>query len=127
MVEIDDEKDCASTSSLHRLLDPAIPSNENVSTALSETPKSENLKTNSSVAPPCVPSSISNLSTTTLATQPCLSTCDLPLIMHIYSPSHKHHHVLPRHHVSTEDCLLYTSDAADERSSVDLGGRRIIK
>src|SRR5678815_476383 len=23
------------------------------------------------------------------------------------------------------DCLLYTSDAADERSSVDLGGRRI--
>ena len=29
--------------------------------------------------------------------------------------------VHPRH------CLLYTSDAADERSSVDLGGRRIIK
>src|SRR5678815_5869301 len=27
----------------------------------------------------------------------------------------------------TYDCLLYTSDAADERSSVDLGGRRIIK
>ena len=26
-----------------------------------------------------------------------------------------------------EICLLYTSDAADERSSVDLGGRRIIK
>ena len=26
-----------------------------------------------------------------------------------------------------ELCLLYTSDAADERSSVDLGGRRIIK
>ena len=24
-------------------------------------------------------------------------------------------------------CLLYTSDAADERSSVELGGRRIIK
>src|SRR5678815_4463550 len=24
-----------------------------------------------------------------------------------------------------DDCLLYTSDAADERSSVDLGGRRI--
>ena len=23
-------------------------------------------------------------------------------------------------------CLLYTSDAADERSSVDLGGRRVI-
>ena len=27
----------------------------------------------------------------------------------------------------TWSCLLYTSDAADERSSVDLGGRRIIK
>ena len=27
----------------------------------------------------------------------------------------------------THACLLYTSDAADERSSVDLGGRRIIK
>src|SRR5678810_1068897 len=31
-----------------------------------------------------------------------------------------------RRHV-LETCLLYTSDAADERSSVDLGGRRIIK
>src|SRR5678815_4031832 len=35
-------------------------------------------------------------------------------------------------HMSPDDalrygCLLYTSDAADERSSVDLGGRRIIK
>ena len=29
--------------------------------------------------------------------------------------------------VQAETCLLYTSDAADERSSVDLGGRRIIK
>src|SRR5678815_1849466 len=27
--------------------------------------------------------------------------------------------------VSAQICLLYTSDAADERSSVDLGGRRI--
>ena len=27
----------------------------------------------------------------------------------------------------SRNCLLYTSDAADERSSVDLGGRRIIK
>ena len=26
-----------------------------------------------------------------------------------------------------QGCLLYTSDAADERSSVDLGGRRIIQ
>ena len=29
--------------------------------------------------------------------------------------------------MSACSCLLYTSDAADERSSVDLGGRRIIK
>ena len=29
--------------------------------------------------------------------------------------------------VRAGSCLLYTSDAADERSSVDLGGRRIIK
>ena len=29
--------------------------------------------------------------------------------------------------VDWASCLLYTSDAADERSSVDLGGRRIIK
>ena len=35
--------------------------------------------------------------------------------------------VLERTHVCAEPCLLYTSDAADERSSVDLGGRRIIK
>src|SRR5664279_1729522 len=27
----------------------------------------------------------------------------------------------------TSTCLLYTSDAADEEDSVDLGGRRIIK
>ena len=31
------------------------------------------------------------------------------------------------HAARREVCLLYTSDAADERSSVDLGGRRIIK
>ena len=29
--------------------------------------------------------------------------------------------------LDSSPCLLYTSDAADERSSVDLGGRRIIK
>ena len=35
-----------------------------------------------------------------------------------------------RRHViddAVDACLLYTSDAADERSGVDLGGRRIIK
>ena len=31
------------------------------------------------------------------------------------------------HGAGADTCLLYTSDAADERSSVDLGGRRIIK
>ena len=31
------------------------------------------------------------------------------------------------HQFGRDCCLLYTSDAADERSSVDLGGRRIIK
>ena len=34
---------------------------------------------------------------------------------------------LPAARIWPYDCLLYTSDAADERSSVDLGGRRIIK
>ena len=33
----------------------------------------------------------------------------------------------PRGVGNNDSCLLYTSDAADERSSVDLGGRRIIK
>ena len=35
--------------------------------------------------------------------------------------------VLRRLERTARPCLLYTSDAADERSSVDLGGRRIIK
>src|SRR5664280_768360 len=30
-------------------------------------------------------------------------------------------------HCRCNSCLLYTSDAADEEDSVDLGGRRIIK
>src|SRR5678810_154221 len=36
-------------------------------------------------------------------------------------------HQLPTTAKGLTTCLLYTSDAADERSSVDLGGRRIIK
>ena len=43
---------------------------------------------------------------------------------------HEHLHLLHIIRVSSDECrccLLYTSDAADERSSVDLGGRRIIK
>ena len=35
--------------------------------------------------------------------------------------------LLALHVLVADTCLLYTSDAADERSSVDLGGRRIIK
>ena len=35
--------------------------------------------------------------------------------------------VAPAAATQPSNCLLYTSDAADERSSVDLGGRRIIK
>ena len=34
---------------------------------------------------------------------------------------------IPHNNGDDITCLLYTSDAADERSSVDLGGRRIIK
>ena len=37
------------------------------------------------------------------------------------------HQAEPRRGGNAYTCLLYTSDAADERSSVDLGGRRIIK
>ena len=33
----------------------------------------------------------------------------------------------PHSALGMKSCLLYTSDAADERSSVDLGGRRIMK
>ena len=33
----------------------------------------------------------------------------------------------PDINIRSDSCLLYTSDAADEEDSVDLGGRRIIK
>ena len=42
----------------------------------------------------------------------------------IYTPAHR---VASAPVVLLPGCLLYTSDAADERSGVDLGGRRIIK
>eukprot|EP00658_Telonema_sp_P-2_P027927 TRINITY_DN21497_c0_g1_i4.p1 TRINITY_DN21497_c0_g1~~TRINITY_DN21497_c0_g1_i4.p1 ORF type:complete len:116 (-),score=11.95 TRINITY_DN21497_c0_g1_i4:6-353(-) len=48
-------------------------------------------------------------SSQTLAAHLCSST--------LYFHLHSHTHI----------CLLYTSDAADEEDSVDLGGRRIIK
>src|SRR5678815_5226140 len=41
----------------------------------------------------------------------------------------RYEQVTPGYHMNKRHwntCLLYTSDAADERSSVDLGGRRII-
>ena len=46
------------------------------------------------------------------------------------SDAQKRHRHFRDHHTRNDQqspCLLYTSDAADERSSVDLGGRRIIK
>src|SRR5678815_1716315 len=48
----------------------------------------------------------------------------------VVRPEQDCEHTLPERQVQIADreeppCLLYTSDAADERSSVDLGGRRI--
>src|SRR5678815_3441374 len=45
-----------------------------------------------------------------------------PVVGHAIQGGHRTGPVAP-----SGTCLLYTSDAADERSSVDLGGRRIIK
>ena len=45
----------------------------------------------------------------------------------ILHTSHALHHRFDLDRLRFHGCLLYTSDAADERSSVDLGGRRIIK
>ena len=47
----------------------------------------------------------------------------LPPTLHVREPNPK----LELEKTPFYLCLLYTSDAADERSSVDLGGRRIIK
>ncbi len=62
-----------------------------------------------------------------LAVAACLKQCGVPFILleqgeRVGRAWHEHY---DRLHLHT--CLLYTSDAADERSSVDLGGRRIIK
>ena len=51
-------------------------------------------------------------------------------LVFVLQQAHEFKRALARAKVQREDpaaCLLYTSDAADERSSVDLGGRRIIK
>src|SRR5674536_147782 len=42
-------------------------------------------------------------------------------------PVGAHAEVYDEVHRLLQTCLLYTSDAADEEDSVDLGGRRIIK
>ena len=44
-----------------------------------------------------------------------------------FKPQDLRHDLWLKGIANPEVCLLYTSDAADERSSVDLGGRRIIK
>src|SRR5678816_4934714 len=54
--------------------------------------------------------------------------CEWPTPLSIYRCSTYRKEIVRQRHVAEiEGCLLYTSDAADERSSVDLGGRRIIK
>mgnify|MGYP003380409738 CR=1 FL=1 len=52
-----------------------------------------------------------------------------PLALLLLGPGLRegHRRRVPTEHPQPRTCLLYTSDAADERSSVDLGGRRIIK
>ena len=51
-------------------------------------------------------------------------TCDDDVFL---GPSCVFTNVINPRSAVNRNCLLYTSDAADERSSVDLGGRRIIK
>src|SRR5664280_3160690 len=41
--------------------------------------------------------------------------------------SNEYDRIVSKHYRVIYSCLLYTSDAADEEDSVDLGGRRIIK
>src|SRR5664279_232309 len=55
---------------------------------------------------------------------------DLASIHLIFTINHSHSSssILPFYlRLNLFSCLLYTSDAADEEDSVDLGGRRIIK
>ena len=49
------------------------------------------------------------------------------LIWHFGAPKKVTPHKLCNSKFLYSICLLYTSDAADEEDSVDLGGRRIIK
>src|SRR5678816_2609908 len=70
-------------------------------------------------------------SSTTIAssmTTPTISTSASIVTLFSVKPSgHMHANVAMTDAGMATPCLLYTSDAADERSSVDLGGRRIIK
>eukprot|EP00658_Telonema_sp_P-2_P080106 TRINITY_DN7902_c0_g1_i24.p1 TRINITY_DN7902_c0_g1~~TRINITY_DN7902_c0_g1_i24.p1 ORF type:complete len:276 (-),score=79.57 TRINITY_DN7902_c0_g1_i24:185-1012(-) len=49
------------------------------------------------------------------------------LALMVYHQYHEMHGSTLREKTLAKICLLYTSDAADEEDSVDLGGRRIIK
>ena len=51
----------------------------------------------------------------------------MPFTLRTASSQPKPNKLIGSQEVNFQVCLLYTSDAADERSSVDLGGRRIIK
>src|SRR5450756_2826968 len=59
------------------------------------------------------------------ATSPIIKARTAPLICeaHLYLCSSKIH----TYAATIKNCLLYTSDAADDLLCVDLGGRRIIK
>src|SRR5678815_6073688 len=57
----------------------------------------------------------------------CVAVEKLQSDQFINSPPIKRKKVKFTEPTPPRSCLLYTSDAADERSSVDLGGRRIIK
>src|SRR5665648_1248100 len=62
-----------------------------------------------------------NFPETVEITEGSLTTCDL---------EEPHYHIVAKEMIiypKDKICLLYTSDAADEEDSVDLGGRRIIK
>src|SRR5664279_6315781 len=48
-------------------------------------------------------------------------------VVHVGAPRQNARAIGQPRHDSRYGCLLYTSDAADEEDSVDLGGRRIIK
>eukprot|EP00658_Telonema_sp_P-2_P047683 TRINITY_DN36287_c0_g1_i4.p1 TRINITY_DN36287_c0_g1~~TRINITY_DN36287_c0_g1_i4.p1 ORF type:complete len:114 (-),score=15.12 TRINITY_DN36287_c0_g1_i4:108-449(-) len=60
----------------------------------------------------------------TLSLQPSLPYSAPAQALPPHASSHPHE---VQSHVAPSPCLLYTSDAADEEDSVDLGGRRIIK